>query len=67
VPEGTLLVFDECHTCKSPFSQNSQMLIAAKQQGLPVLMLSATACKDPTEMRSLGFVLGLHALNKPSA
>ena len=67
VPEGTLLVFDECHACKSPFSQNAQMLVAAKQQGFSVLMLSATACKDPTEMRSLGFVLGLHALNKPSA
>jgi superfamily II DNA or RNA helicase len=65
LPEGTLLVFDECHYCKGAFTQNTQMLIAAKQQGFGVLMLSATACKDPTEMRGMGYVLGLHALNKP--
>jgi len=66
LPEGTLLVFDECHYCKGAFTQNTQMLVAAKQQGYPVLMLSATACKDPTEMRGIGYVLGLHALNKPA-
>jgi hypothetical protein len=26
--------------------------------------MSATACEDPTEMRALGFMLGLHNLNK---
>lgn len=66
LPEGTLLVFDECHNCKGAFTQNTQLLIAAKQQGYPVLLLSATACKDPTEMRGIGYVLGLHALNKPA-
>ena len=60
-----LLIWDECHKCKSPFSQNSQMLIAAKQAGHYNLMLSATACKDPTEMRAIGYALGLHSLNKP--
>lgn len=59
-----LIVWDEVHKCKSPFSQNSQMLIAARQAGHANLMLSATACKDPTEMRSIGYVLGLHSLNK---
>ena len=65
LPEGTLIIWDECHKCKSPYSQNSQMLIAAKQAGYYNLMLSATACQDPTEMRSLGFALGVHALNRP--
>jgi len=65
LPEGTLIIWDECHKCKAPFSQNSQMLVAAKQAGYFNLMLSATACQDPTEMRSLGFALGLHSLNKP--
>lgn len=64
LPEGTLIIWDECHKCKSAFSQNSQMLIAAKQAGYYNLMLSATACQDPTEMRSLGFALGLHSLNR---
>jgi len=63
LPPDTLLIWDECHKCKSPFSQNSQMLVAATQAGYRNLMLSATACQDPTEMRSIGFALGLHALN----
>lgn len=60
-----LLVWDEVHSCRSPFTLNSQMLIAAKQAGHYNLMLSATACKDPTEMRAIGYALGLHSLNKP--
>jgi SNF2 family DNA or RNA helicase len=40
------------------------MLVSAKQAGYHNLLLSATACQDPTEMRSLGFALGLHSLNK---
>jgi superfamily II DNA or RNA helicase len=65
LPEGTLVIWDECHKCKSPFSQNTQMLIASVLQEYKVLMLSATACQDPTEMRGIGYALGLHALNKP--
>ena len=64
LPSDTLIIWDECHKCKSPFSQNSQMLVSAKQAGYHNLLLSATACQDPTEMRSLGFALGLHSLNK---
>jgi len=63
----TLLIFDEVHKCAGAFSQNTQMLIAAKQAGHKVLMLSATACQDPTEMRGIGYALGLHALNKATA
>lgn len=63
--EGThLIIWDEVHRCAGAFSQNSQMLIAAKQAGHPCLMLSATACQDPTEMRAIGFALGLHSLNR---
>lgn len=64
LPEKTLLIWDEVHKCAAPFSQNTQMLIAAKQAGHHNLMLSATACQDPTEMRGIGYVLGLHSLNK---
>lgn len=65
LPEDTLIIIDECHKCKSPFSQNTQMLIAAVLQKYKTLLLSATACQDPTEMRGIGYALGLHALNKP--
>jgi superfamily II DNA or RNA helicase len=61
----TLIIWDECHKCKSPYSQNAQMLIAAKQANHFNLLLSATACQDPTEMRAIGYVLGAHSLNKP--
>lgn len=64
LPVDTLIIWDECHKAKSAFSQNSQMLVAAKQAGYMNLMLSATACQDPTEMRSIGFVLNLHSLNR---
>jgi SNF2 family DNA or RNA helicase len=63
LPPNTLLIFDEVQKCKSPFTQNAQLLISAKQQGIRVHLLSATACEDPTEMRSIGFALGLHNLN----
>jgi hypothetical protein len=59
--EGVLV-----HNCKGAFTQNAQLLIAARSQGIPVHMLSATACQDPTEMRALGYALGLHSLNSPT-
>ena len=64
VPDDTLLIWDEVHNCKGDTSQNSQMLIAARVKGLRNLMLSATAAKDPTEMRAIGYALGLHNLNR---
>jgi superfamily II DNA or RNA helicase len=65
LPSDTLLIFDECHKCQGAFSMNAQLLIAAKQQDLALHLLSATACEDPTEMRALGFAIGLHSLNSP--
>ena len=64
LPELTLIIWDEVQKCAGAFSQNTQMLIASKQAGHLNLMLSATACQDPTEMRGIGYVLGLHSLNK---
>jgi superfamily II DNA or RNA helicase len=65
VAPDTLVVFDEVHNCKGAWTQNSQLLVAARQAGLRTLLLSATACQDPTEMRAIGYALGLHSLNKP--
>lgn len=60
LPEGTLLIFDEVHCCRGIRSVNGAMLVAAKNQGYPVLMLSATASKNPGDMRWTGEALGLH-------
>lgn len=67
LPANALVVWDETQKCCAPYTLNTQMLIASKQAGYYNLMLSATACQDPTEMRGIGFVLGLHSLNKPEA
>lgn len=61
-PENTLLIWDECHKAKGPYTQNAQLLIAAKEAGFN-LLLSATPFESPTEMRAIGYVLGLHSLN----
>jgi len=53
------------HNCKGAYTQNSQLIISLKQQGHVVHAMSGTASESPTEMRALGYILGLHSLNKP--
>lgn len=60
IPPDTLLIFDEVHRAKGVRTANAMMLIQAKRQNIPLLMLSATAASDPSEMRALGYALGLH-------
>ena len=55
-----LLIFDEDHRCKSPTSLNSKLMQAAARQGYGMLLLGATSCSNPTEMKALGYALGLH-------
>lgn len=64
LPDNTLVLVDEAHKCKSPYTQNAQMLISLVNQHYSVHGMSATAAEDPTEMRALGYMLGLHSLNK---
>ena len=52
------------HNCKGPYTQNAQLLISLVTQGYSVHAMSATTAEDPTEMRPIGFALGLHNLNK---
>lgn len=67
LPEGTMGFVDECHKAKSPYTQNAQMLIALHKDRFPIHLMSATSAKDPTEMRALGYALGLHGLNETKA
>ena len=55
-----LIIWDEVQKCMSMKSQNSKMLAGSKD--FYNLMLSATAAEDPTEMKALGYILGLHDL-----
>jgi superfamily II DNA or RNA helicase len=61
VTRPTLLVFDEAHYCKTRTSQNAKLLVAAKRQGIPTLIMSATLAQDPTDLFAAGYLLGLHA------
>ena len=63
LPMGTLVLVDEIHKAKGPYTQNAQLIISLVNQGYKIHGMSATAAEDPTEMRSLGYMLNLHNLN----
>lgn len=60
LPKDALLIWDEVHNCQGFSSLNSKMLVGSKSW--TNLMLSATSVEDPTDMRALGYILGLHNL-----
>lgn len=60
IPATALIIHDEVQKCQGLDTKNSKMLIAAKL--FQNLMLSATAVENPSEMRALGYILGLHQL-----
>tara|TARA_R100000742_G_C4263684_1_gene81556 strand:- start:147 stop:1175 length:1029 start_codon:yes stop_codon:yes gene_type:complete len=64
LPKNTLVLVDEIHKCKGAYTQSAQLIISLVNQGYSIHGMSATACEDPTEMRALGYMLGLHGLNK---
>lgn len=64
IPTDAIVFVDEVHKCKGPYTQNAQLLVSLVTQGYSVHAMSATAAEDPTEMRPIGFALGLHNLNK---
>lgn len=58
IPKDTHLIWDEAHRCQGNNSQNARMMASAKP--FHNSLLSATLAQDPTEMRALGFLTGLH-------
>ena len=58
--KNVVLIFDEVHKCKGERSLNSKLLYYAKEQRFKTLLLSATACHDPRDMKSIGYAIGLH-------
>ena len=61
LPKNELVVIDECHKCKGAKSKNGQMLTALANSGYKVLLLSATAACNVTDMRHFGYAMRLHA------
>lgn len=60
LPANALIIFDEAQKAQGIDTKNSKMLIGAKP--FINLLLSATAVENPSEMRALGYLLGLHSL-----
>ena len=59
-PSISAVVFDEGHRCSAPDSLNALMLKGAKEQGLVVIIVTATPAESPLQMRAIGYALGLH-------
>lgn len=59
-----LIVFDECHMAKNRGTLNSKLVVAAKEQAINMLFLSATPFQSPMETQALGFALDLHDGNR---
>jgi superfamily II DNA or RNA helicase len=56
-----ILIWDEVHSASALNSLNSEMLRAAKDQGVKLMMLSGTAADHIHRMRSIGYALDLHS------
>lgn len=61
LPPNTLMLVDEIHKLKGPWTMNANLLIALIKQGVRVHGMSGTPCDSPLEMRPLGYMLKLHS------
>lgn len=59
IAKDSVFIFDEAHRVKGRDTLNARIAAACKQYW--TILLSATLAKDPTEMRALGYLTGLHA------
>ncbi len=62
LPPDALLVFDEAHDFGGIDTQQSRLLMAAKNQGLMHAVLSGTLFDNPMKCKAIGYSLGLHNL-----
>jgi hypothetical protein len=60
-PSNSLVILDEVHKCKGQRSLNAECLIAIKNAGHKLLMLSASAATNVTEMKAFGYATLLHS------
>lgn len=62
LPKNVLIIFDEAHRGKGEATLQAEMIVAARRQDIPHLLLSGTLAQNPREMRASGYSLDLHAL-----
>lgn len=61
LPKGVKrLLIDESHRTKGHESLNAGLIFAAKEQGIPMHLMSATQAMTPLDMRAFGYATGLH-------
>jgi hypothetical protein len=60
-PSNSLVILDEVHKCKGQKSLSGECLVAIKNAGHKLLMLSASAATNVTEMKAFGYVTLLHS------
>lgn len=58
VDKNVIFIFDEVHRCKYFSTKNAKLLLAAKETGNKILMLSATVVEKPVEFAIFAYVLG---------
>lgn len=59
-PRNALVILDEGHKCKGTHSLNGNFMIACKNAGYKLLIMSATAATNPLEMKAFGYSTNLH-------
>ena len=59
LPEDSIIIFDEAHKAKDYQTKNAEMVIAATNQGIRQLYLSATIADNPMHLGAIGYGLGL--------
>ena len=64
LPMDTLILVDEIHKMKGPWTQNANLLVGLVKRGYRIHGMSGTPCDNPYEMRPLGYMLGLHSNEK---
>lgn len=60
LPDNTLVIFDEVHKCCNPNACNGQLLLSLKNvysESIPLLLLSATICENPSKFRLFSVLL----------
>jgi superfamily II DNA or RNA helicase len=58
VPTNVIFIFDEVHRCKHLDTANAKLLLAAKETGNKIMMLSGTVVEKPIEFAIFAYILG---------
>lgn len=67
LPEDSIIVIDEAHSCKNKRTFNSQLLLSlAEHSSQYVMIISATICDKPETFRNYGLLMGFYRTLKES-